>query len=66
MNADTKRTYTDTQIEERGREIAMEASTQLLLAVKGGATLNPDRVSALSEAVHAGMTMAEFGPATET
>lgn len=62
MDSSTKRTYTDAQIEERGREIAMEASKQLLAAVQGGAALNPDRVSALSEAVHAAMTMVEYGP----
>lgn len=65
MNGDTKRTYSDAQIAERGREIAMEASALLLAAVRGGAALNPERVSCLSEATHAAMTMAEFAPTEE-
>lgn len=52
-----KRTYSDAQVDEKGREIAMEAGTMLLAALRGGAALNPDRVSALSEAVHAGTAM---------
>jgi hypothetical protein len=65
ITSETKRTYSDAQIAERGREIAMEASALLLAAVRGGAALNPERVSCLSEAVHASMTMAEFAPTDE-
>jgi hypothetical protein len=58
MNGDlpTTRTYTDAKIEERGKEVTMEAAAALLTAIRA-TTQNPERISALADAVHAGTSM---------
>lgn len=56
----TKKTYNDKQVMERGSELAMAASEKLLAAIGGGvqtANLNADIIHALSEAVTAGANM---------
>ena len=62
----TARTYTDEQIDEQARDLVMTSSRALVAAIGGGAAMNPERVSALADAVVAGTHMMELPMRPET